>query len=373
MRDLPKSIIDEFNAQYDTSAEDQANQARGEFLLAFPSNGLPALTLDGYVIGTKKPTFCTYVEVKTKLWANIFGTTAPKFGIYFGRTKTDPSMRYRFTRKFGDDADTAFISVKKCLIELVADGAARHFAEVDANKLSQMFKAKILSLYFPELYLNICSGEDIEHLASELGLPEDIPRSEQQHLLLEAKFANGATRDWSNPKFMTFLYNTYLEPEKKRHLKPFRGRRPPKIDIDEMLENRRLIGEVSEKFALEWEKKRLLGSGFEELINAIEDRRNTPGCGYDFRSHSRPNEERYIEVKSVGRNFGINGYRFFLSSREHAISLSDGHKDKYYFYLVFYNEKSPVLVEAWKATDLYAISELGPDGYVVAFDREDLK
>jgi hypothetical protein len=194
MRDLPKSIIDEFNAQYDTTAEDQATQAGGDFLIAFPSNRLPALTLDGYVIGTRKPTFCTYVEVKTKSWTNIFGTTALKFGIYFGRTKTDSSTRYRFTRKFGDDADTAFSSVKKCLIELVANGEARQFADVDANKLSQMFKAKILSLYFPEIYLNICSGEDIKHVASELGLPENIPTSEQQHLLLEAKLANRATR-----------------------------------------------------------------------------------------------------------------------------------------------------------------------------------
>jgi hypothetical protein len=368
---LPASIFEEFDKQFDTTAEDRAAQARGDFLLAFPPDRLETLTLDEYVIGTGRPTFCAYVEVKTKSWANILGATAFKFGIYFGRTKSDPRRHYRVTAKFGDDANTAFVAVRNSLLDLISAGESRRFAAVDDNKLSQMFKAKILSLYFPEVYMNVCSAEHIQLLAAELGIPEEFPISRQQHFLLEEKRANPITRDWSNPKFMTFLYNTYIRPDHKRHLKTLRKRNPPKVNIDEMLENRRKIGEISEKYALEWEKERLLGSGCKQLIKHIEDVRSAPACGYDFRSHTLPDRKRFIEVKSVGRNRAGSGYRFFLSDREHSISQSADHKDDYYFYLVFYEDNKPVAVESWKAADLYEISELGPNGYVVAFDRED--
>src|ERR1700722_16455328 len=162
MRVLSKALLDEFNDQYDTTAEDHATQTRGDFLVAFPLQRLPALTMDEYVIGTGQPTFCTYVEVKTVSWANIKGATASKFGVYFGKTKRDPTKRYRPSAKFGDDPNLAFVAVKAALVNLIEAGRSRRYGDVDANKLSQMFKAKILSLYFPDIYLNVCSAEHIQ-------------------------------------------------------------------------------------------------------------------------------------------------------------------------------------------------------------------
>lgn len=66
-------------------------------------------------------------------------------------------------------------------------------------------------------------------LGAELGFGDDRPSSEYQHLLLAAKLSNKTTRTWSNPKFMSFLYETYfpsgvrksvatvLAPKKKVH------------------------------------------------------------------------------------------------------------------------------------------------------------
>lgn len=48
--------------------------------------------MDQYVIGLQSPTFCTYVEAKTRQWATIQGSPAFKFGVYFGRTKRDPHI-----------------------------------------------------------------------------------------------------------------------------------------------------------------------------------------------------------------------------------------------------------------------------------------
>lgn len=361
-----------FDEDFDSSFEDVAAQSRGAFLRAFPIARLERLTLDDYVIGKGTPTFCAYVEAKTKQWANILGATAIKFGVYFGKTKSDATMRYRFLKRFKTKED-AFTTVKTNLLELIEAGRSQRFPDVDDNPLSQMFKAKILSLYFPDKYLNVCSKDHIQALASEFGISDNAFVSEQQHLLLEAKLHNGITRDWSNPKFMTFLYNTYIRgPGDGMHLKKFRKKKYPKIDVDEMLEDRRKIGEMSEAFALKWEKERLFGAGRKNLIKLIEDCRDTPACGYDFLSHTEPDQERFIEVKSAGRNRAGAGYRFFLSETQHEISLRADVEDRYYFYLVFYDKDgNPSDLKAWKAAELYAISELGPNGYVVAFDWED--
>jgi hypothetical protein len=219
----------------------------------------------------------------------------------------------------------------------------------------------------------VCSREHIEALSIELGIPEDLAVSEQQHLLLQAKLDNRITKSWSNPKFMTFLYNTYLRSaDEQKHVSAVRKKNHRRINIDEMLENRNRIGELSETFALKWEKERLEGAGHKTLIKQIKDYRDRLGCGYDFLSHTEPGKERFIEVKSAGKIRTSSGFRFFLSDTEHKISLTADARDSYYFYVVFYDQDGkPYDLRVWKAEELYAISDLGPNGYVVSFDWED--
>jgi Domain of unknown function (DUF3883) len=361
----------EFDTKFDTSFEDQAAQTRGAFLRAFPLNRLKTLTLDDYVIGGGRPSFCAYVEAKTKPWANILGATSSKFGIYFGRTKSDPRNRYRFTKKYGDDERGAFSAVKGALLELIDAGQSKRFAEVDENPLSQMFKAKILSLYFPDTYLNVCSGDHIAALAAGLDISDEAFVSELQHRLLQEKLRNTITKNWSNPKFMTFLYNTFIRAsDEQEHVKAPRRWTHPEINVDDLLENRKKIGEKSEAFAWKWEKERLIGRGYKALIKKMQDRRDAPSCGYDFLSHTAPNRKRFIEVKSAGKNRASAGFRFFLSETQHTISHNSG--DDYFFYLVFYDKDGdPVEVKPYKADEMYDMCDLGPNGYVVTFDPDD--
>lgn len=365
------TLIDKYNRDFDTSFEAAAAQQRGAFLIAFPLRKLSKLTIDEYVIGKGLPSFCAYVEPKTALWANILGATSLKFGIYFGKTKSDALLRYRFAEgKFGHSKDAAFGAIKEALLQLVKDGSALRFEEIDRNPLSQMFKAKILSLYFPEKFLNVCSSEHIEDLASKLGR-DDGWISERQNFLLQVKLRNPKTKNWSNPKAMAFLYNTYLGSlNKPMHLKGSRKREAPKIDIDEMLERRKQIGKTSELYALKWEKERLLGLGYNKLVKKIEDCRHRPGYGYDFSSHSESDVKRFIEVKTAGKNWKGVGIRFFLSQNEHEVSKKVGYSDQYYFYLVYYEDLVPVKVEEWPAAELYETCEFGPNGYVVALNTE---
>lgn len=373
---MPFKDLAKFEAEYDSSHEDTALQTRGVFIRRFPLHSLDKLTLEDYVVGHSQPSFCNLVESGTKAWANIQGATSFKFGIYFGRTKSDPERKYRFTEKFGTNEKDAFSAVKAALLDLVALGAASSpdFKAIDDNPLSQMFKAKILSLYYPDRFLAVCSGEHLDMLGEINGFEMNLPRSQYQNLLLKAKRSDATTRKWSEPKFMAYLFKTYVRIERaiESPIEKPRAKKHRRVDFEEMQRQRAEIGRIAEDYALAWEKERLIGAQLEHRIREIEDRRDRPGYGHDFLSFSAENEHRYIEVKCVAKL--DDGHRFFLSDNEHQTSLSKAHCDGYYFYLVYFgSDGKPVELEAVSAKQLYLKVELLPSAYEVRFDRREFK
>jgi hypothetical protein len=214
--------IRSFERSFDASLEGRAIKSRDQFLRRFPLRRIKSLTLDEYVIGKRTPTFCKWVEWETEKWAYIQGANSFKFGIYFGKTKSDPKKKYRFADKFGSNKTEAFKNLKRALLDLLEAGKSSNFLGINENLISQLLKAKILSLYFPENFLNVCSKRHLKLLATKLGIPKRPYISEYQHLLMEVKRGNATTRKWSNPKFMYFLYNKYipeswsLDPEFKK-------------------------------------------------------------------------------------------------------------------------------------------------------------
>jgi len=370
---LDAASLAKFSVEYDASHEATALRMRGVFIGEYPVASLSKLTLDKYVIGHQDPTsFCYLVEAGSRAWANIQGATSRKFGVYFGKIKSDPTRKYRFAGRFGTNEKEAFAAVKKALFDLVALGAKEplDFMAIDANPLSQMFKAKILSLYYPDRFLAVCSSEHLEMLGGTLGFDDGLPFSQYQNLLLKAKRDNPVTRKWSAPKFMAYLYKAYVRanraiesPVEKPHVKRHRL-----VNFEEMQKQREEIGRAAEEYALVWEKERLTGAGLEHLINKIDDRRDRPGYGHDFLSFSGENESRYVEVKCVAKL--ADGHRFFLSENEHETSLTKEHRDGYYFYLVFFNSSGkPSEVLAVLAQQFYAHADLAPSSYEARFDR----
>jgi hypothetical protein len=266
--------------------------------------------------------------------------------------------------------------VKAALLDLVTLGAAARpdFKSIDENPLSQMFKAKILSLYYPERFLAVCSSEHLEMLAGVLGLPEGLPYSQYQYLFLEVKRKDKKTRNWSEPKFMAYLYRVYVRGSQKGEspIEKPRRKKLRRVDFEEMQKQRAEVGRKAEDYALAWEKERLTGARLGHLIAKIEDRRDRPGYGHDFLSYSGDGGRRHIEVKCVAAV--TDGHRFFLSDNEHQTSLSAEHKRGYYFYLVFFDGKrNPVELVAILASQLYPAAEISPTSYEVRFDRKEFR
>src|SRR5262249_1445013 len=146
-------------------------------------------------------------------------------------------------------------------------------------------------------------------------------------------------------------------PQEREYVRTVRPKKRRKVNIDEMLENRKRIGDMSEKYALQWEEERLRGLGFSQP--RVTDCRDTPSCGYDFLSETKGAEKRLIEVKSAGKNRLDSGFRFFLSQTEYEASLQPEFKGSYYFYLVFYDRDGrPAALKPWRGIDLYDICDL---------------
>jgi hypothetical protein len=260
------------------------------------------------------------------------------------------------------------------LLSLIRAGRSKNFHDIDTNPLSQMLKAKILSLYFPNIYLNICSSEHIEYIASKLGLPESEYISEQQHYLINEKLKNNITSKWSNPKFMSFLYFKFMQNLKRKSnvtIKKPRKKSRRKVNFEDIQANRDKIGRLSEEFALKWETDRLIGLGYDSLAKKIKDRHEVPSYGYDVLSYSSPDIERFIEVKSLGYDRKEKCYRFFLSGNEKNVSESPEHKSEYYFYLVKYKNGKPVSLIAKHANDIYSLGDIIPCAYVVRLNMEN--
>ncbi|MFZ3001621.1 MAG: DUF3883 domain-containing protein [Undibacterium umbellatum] len=368
-----KKALKAFDLAYDIGHQANAEQVRGLFLNTFPLETLDQLRLKQYVIGTQRPTFCAFVEVKTRAWASIQGATALKFGIYYGRTKKDPQLRYRYQSKLGLNEQQAYRTVKQYLLQLVALGRAKtlQFEAIDAIPLSQMFKAKILSLYFPNRFLNVCSGDHLQLLAKLFDLPDGLPLSEYQHQLLQLKATDPICSHWKNPKYMAFIYHTYINPGQPT---PTRIRKPRKkpsrpTNFEEVQAERNRIGKLAEDFALAYEQERLKGDDLAHLVGRIKDRTKYAGDGFDFLSFSTPTQPRYIEVKAVPHERGNKNSRFFLSENELEVSRTSGKKGYYYFYLVRFDGKGhPAECIVEEAENLLRHSVITPAVYRVTFE-----
>lgn len=366
---------------YNPDWENEAHAQRGEFLRRFPLDSLTSLTLRDYAIGQNgRETFCYWVEPGTRKWALIVGATSDKFGVYHGKTKSDPTERFRYTKKFSSGLPNqgaeraAFRNVRKALVELVRDGESLDFRAIDSNPLSQMLKAKTLSLYFPSLYLPICSADNLRDLASALSL-DDTSLSQIQHEAMTIQSKSPAVRKWSTLKYSAFLYEHVLGHgpvyrDKKRVRKnPAKQSKERVVDFEKLMKIWQVLGKKSEAYALSFERARLCSIGYPLLAKKILDRTKQPRYGYDFESFTSPSLRRFIEVKTFTPvNDDVS--RFFLSANELTTASKPSIRDNYYFYLVIYGPKGePIDCQVRSARRVLENGEKVAQNYLIRLPR----
>jgi len=199
-------------------------QFRSDFVNYFTKSKIEKMEIIDYVLGVPRVdfNFCYGLERKLEELGRIDGSTAFKFGAYYGRTKLDENRDYRFAQRFGTTYQEAFKNIKKAIINLLNDGENEYIGQIVKNQLSPMFKGKILSTYFPEKYLNIFSNnhlyyylDHLKHLNVRATSSENLVyklKSDpvyKREKLMKFKNDDPVMKNWPVDLFAVFLWSEY--------------------------------------------------------------------------------------------------------------------------------------------------------------------
>lgn len=357
---------------------------RKNFIVKFPQNKIREITLSQYAIGgeNSKKSFCYIIENGLKELGNIHGATADKFGIYFGKRKSDHALKYRFVSKFGNNETIVFENIKNAIFSLLESAQRSDPVAIEENLLSPMFKGKILSTYYPEKFLNIFADEHLDYFLDTLGIyyNEDEDEVYKRQLLVNFKNGDLVMSRWTIFEFSKFLYAAFGRPPKKEEapeelkdyievkkeylpLSEVAGKfielkvstenishsRERAIGIKKVIDFERehrinkLLGDRGEEVVFNLEKLGLEKRGKKDLAEKVKwVSRSDDSLGYDILSFEDDGEEKYIEVKSTAQSVGTNAV-FGISINQYSKAKE---LKNYYFYIVF--ETKTANPKIWK-------------------------
>lgn len=340
---------------------------RDAFTRHFTSKKIALLGIDEYVIGMDENTFCRKIERDLDGLGRIIGATAFKFGVYFGKTESDPNFIYRNTKIWGDNPFEAHGNITQAILKLIEDGRKEDIQALVKSKISPMFKGKILSTYYPERYLNVFSNDHLKFFLKSFDLDTRTSLNAdpvvKREILLDFKINDPVMRNWSADMFMIFLYEYYpKKPTEKQtveidllegyynpdfpenpvaseialNILPFVASNPratnpnnnSKPDYEKINRLNKKLGDRGEKVVLDFEKERLKNTNYKEKVKRVSLKSDS--LGYDILSFDENGKERYIEVKATRSKVG--DANFFLTLNEFKTAQE---KENYYIYLVY--------------------------------------
>jgi len=352
-------------------SREQLYKLRSSFVKFFNSKRILSMDIDDYVAGVGKPdvglNFCYTIERQLDGLGRIIGATAFKFGVFWSKENN----KYLFTKKFGKTYKEAFESVRQSIIQLLIDGKNQDIISIVNNKLSPMFKGKILCCYFPERYLNVFSDDHLNYFLVQLGLDttELIPKDSiyKREALLAFKNKDSIMREWSVDLFANFLYTEYpgRPPKERMDSDPLLDYKTPvfpanpsasfidlsilatdstfsngknknlsrggKPDYEKEARKLKKLGDRGEKIVMDLEKQRLIDEGRKDLAKKIERvSLQSDKFGYDILSYETDGSKRLIEVKAT--NSKVDSANFFFTANE---LLTAEENENYFIYMVY--------------------------------------
>ncbi|UPA29939.1 DUF3883 domain-containing protein [Terrisporobacter glycolicus] len=348
----------ELFSEYDI-LEEKLENLRLEFIDRFPPDQIMTMEIDEYIVGKKNDdnteSFCYWLETKLMELGKIKGgTTADKkFGVYFGSRKNDAERKYRTIPKWDKQLNPykAFDCIKDEIVELLSVGVKSDYDAIDSNRISPMFKGKILSTYFPEKYLSIFSEDHLRYFMELLPIEYDTTSKyriiDRQNLLIDFKNANTIMKDWSNIQFTKFLYTMYNPRDGKVNrskqsaeliefgytgkIQKNKNQKQKKLNYEKINKEKTRVGQKGERIVFSYEKRVLREAGKNDLakkvtIVSLKD----DSLGYDVISYDFDGNEKFIEVKSTTSL--PNKIDFYITHNELQVAREE---EKYLIYLVY--------------------------------------
>jgi 5-methylcytosine-specific restriction endonuclease McrBC GTP-binding regulatory subunit McrB len=220
------SNLNEKAEKYTLSKEtlDKRENDRLSFIEKFPLDKLSILQIDQFVQGTDENSFCYWLEFK-KIGFGIGGGNASKFGLYKTNNNGEPvyAISYGKNKRFLDyDSAQKFYSELLSKIQKSLDYTKND--EIEKIKdldipMWNMVLLKILSIYYPEKFLNIGSPTVLIKCATEIGLKGiDLTSENSIQINYKCKKAiinNPSFTDWPDEKIGSFIWETFDDEEEK--------------------------------------------------------------------------------------------------------------------------------------------------------------
>lgn len=339
------------------------HKLRDKFTKDFSIENLNKLPIDDYVIGSGPHSFCYRLERELDGLGRILGATAHKFGVFYFKETGE----YKQTKIWGTNYKEAYINIRFAIIDLIVAGKNEDIDAIIENKISQMFKGKILSTYYPNRYLNIFSDEHLNHYLLFFGLDFNTLNDPvyKRDVLISFKNQDPIMKKWDNETFAYFLYSIYPKapikdndniPELKDYelfvfpfsptveeinltITPIEKEEPysekfKKGKLNYERENRKSkqLGDRGEEIVKASEIDRLIEAGKTKLAKKIERvSLKSDSYGYDILSFNEDGTERHIEVKATQSKAGITN--FFLTINELNTAKEEG--ETYFIYIVY--------------------------------------
>lgn len=376
-----KRNLSSFNYMLDSydSNDEVLNELRKSFVNRFDRKTIANMSLGEYVIGTGSHTsFCYLLERGLRSLGSFLGANASKFGIYYSQEDHD----YIIAKKWDKGSKQATLkAIKNAILQLLDDGYIKNFSSIENNSLSPTFKLKLLSIYYPEKYLNIFSVDHLNFFLYQFygnSNSYDYNKSdlEKQQDLIKLKKNDTVTKGWNNIKFGNYLYHLFpsapeiaknksfneyrqLTPtnDKKTHqqaaivstmgMSKVRGRIKHRLinnvgRIDYVQHEKKVvaIGDLGEKIVMDNEMARLADKHPDLAKQVLRVSLLSDKYGYDIKSFEEDGSPRYIEVKSTNEPYKEQ-FSFYLTEneRQHAESL-----ENYWLYRVFSVDSVPRIV-----------------------------
>ena len=343
-------------------------KAREDFVRRFNPKKIASMTIDEYVQGKQsKTSFCYILERTLKGLGNVSGQYATKFGVWY----SSEQQTYRFEKRLGNDYKQAFKKVRTSILNLLEAGKVHDYDEIISNPLNALVKGKILSVYYPDDYLNIFSNEHLDYYLRSFDL--DTAELMKQNVvykrdaLLAFKDSDKDMKKWSIDMFAVFLHSHYpkspakaeemavkskdeelefptLEDVSFVYLQLASGKQTtpvkthsatPSPDYEKEARKYKKLGDRGEYIVIQAETKRLT-----EELSITEAKamklvkwvsRESDAFGFDIQSVNKDKTPRYIEVKATQRKVG--DMDFYYTENEYETAKKYG-KD-YYIYVVY--------------------------------------
>lgn len=308
---------------------------RKKFVSDYAREVLSELTIEEYAIGKgTKDNFCYRLEHEQIGMGDIRGTFAgsTRYGVWYSKKAGE----YAFSKKYGDSVESAFISVKKELVNLIEAGERDDFVMIRGNKIANNVKYKILAMYYPYKYLTIYSPRHLSYFCNQAGIPAIQGDDElvMQRKLIQWKESKEQVKSLSYLEYVAFLYHQFGHPPKvdaenqsksrlkelKKKLHDFDGNHSKKTLTEiERIERSRLVAAVVKERAAGicqlcnkpapfYNKKGepylechhiiwIANGGPDEVYNAVA---LCPNCHRKMHSLNEPLDIQYLKMAATG-------------------------------------------------------------------------